>query len=115
MPPATFTVAQVALQVPDQIELRASAGRLVAALLATTTAAPPRGYLALSQTLLLAEMPDLAALARRAAASAKEPGATEALVLALTRSAWQLAEAGQAAPALERLREARALARGPAA
>ena len=113
MPPASFTVAQAALQVPDQRELRGMAGRLVGALLKITSAPPPRGYLGLSQTLLLADLPELAALARRAAASAKEPGANEALVLALTRSAWQLAQSGQSAQARERLREARALAKGP--
>ena len=48
-------------------------------------------------------------VARRAAASAKEPGAASALALALTRSGWQLAEANERLRAIACLREARAL------
>jgi hypothetical protein len=55
-------------------------------------------------------MEEQATLALRAAVRAKEPGAADALVVALTRSGWQLAAAGDRAAAIARLREARALA-----
>jgi hypothetical protein len=57
-------------------------------------------------------MEEQATLARRAAALAKEPGAVDALVVALTRSGWRLAAAGDREAAIARLREARALATG---
>jgi len=110
LPPPLWTIAQLALGT-ESVELRAVTGRLVAALMKTTNAAPPRGWLGLAQALAACGMNDLATTARRSAALAKEPGAAEALTLALTRAGWQLAEAGDRARAIERLREARALAR----
>ena len=109
MPPQLWTIAQAALGT-DDVEVRAVTGRLVAALLATSSAAPPRGWLGLAQALAACGMNELATIARRAAALAKEPGAVDSLVLALARSGWQLAESGDRARALERLREARTLA-----
>jgi hypothetical protein len=109
LPPHAWTVAQAALGT-DDVEVRAVAGRLVAAMMKTTTAAPPRGWLALAQALAACGMDEVATLARRSATLAKEPGAAEALGLALTRSGWQLALGGERSRAIERLREARALA-----
>ena len=109
MPPQLWTIAQAALGT-DDVEVRAVTGRLVAVMLRTTSAAPPRGWLGLTQALAGCEMNELATLARRAAAVAKEPGAVDSLVLSLTRSGWQLAESGERSRALERLREARTLA-----
>lgn len=109
LPPHAWTVAQAALGT-DDAEVRAVAGRLVAAMMKSSTAAPPRGWLGLAQALAACGMDETANLARRSAALAKEPGAAEALGLALTRSGWQLALAGERSRAIERLREARALA-----
>jgi hypothetical protein len=111
MPPPLWTIAQAALGSED-VEVRAVTGRLVASMLQTTSAAPPRGWLGLAHALTACGMNELATTARRSAALAKEPGAVEALVLALTRSGWQLAEAGERNRAIERLREARSLASG---
>jgi hypothetical protein len=108
LPPPLWTIAQAALGTED-VELRAVTGRLVAALMKTVTSAPPRGWLGLASALAACGMNELATTARRSAALAKEPGAGEALQLALTRAAWQLAEAGERGRAIERLREARAL------
>ena len=109
LPPPLWTIAQSALGTED-VELRAVTGRLVAAMMKTTSAAPPRGWLGLANALAACGMNELATTARRSAALAKEAGAAEALALALTRAGWQLAEAGSRARAIERLREARALA-----
>ena len=108
VPPHVWSTAQAALGSGDA-EVRAVAARLVAAMMKTTTAAPPRGWLALAQVLAVAGMDHLATTARRAAAAAKEPGAADALALTLTRSGWQHALAGDRSQALERLREAKAL------
>ena len=108
VPPQVWSTAQAALGSGDA-EVRAVAARLVAAMMKTTTAAPPRGWLALAQVLAVAGMDHLATTARRAAAAAKEPGAADALALTLTRSGWQHALAGDRSQALERLREAKAL------
>jgi hypothetical protein len=108
VPPHVWSTAQAALGSGDT-EVRAVAGRLVAAMMKTTTAAPPRGWHALAQALAVVGMDDLATTARRAAAVAKEPGAVDALALTLTRSGWQHALAGDRSQALERLREAKAL------
>jgi hypothetical protein len=108
LPPHAWTVAQAALGT-DDAEVRGVAGRLVAAMMKTTTAAPPRGWLGLASALAACAMDELATKARRSAALAKEAGAAEALSLALTRAGWQLALAGDRAQAIERLREARAL------
>jgi hypothetical protein len=109
LPPHAWTVAQAALGT-DDAEVRAVAGRLVAAMMKSTSAAPPRGWLGLAQALAACGMDEIANVARRSATLAKEPGAAEALGLALTRSGWQLALAGERSRAIERLREARALA-----
>lgn len=108
LPPHAWTTAQAALGTNDT-EVRAVAGRLVGAMMKTTTAAPPRGWLGLAQALALVGMEELATTARRSAAVAKEPGAADALALMLTRSGWQLALTGERSKALDRLREARAL------
>jgi hypothetical protein len=110
MPRPLWTIAQTALGT-DDAEVRTVTGRLVATMLQTTSTAPPRGWLGLTHALAVCGMNDLATVARRSAALAREPGAKEALVLALTRSGWQLAESGERSRAIERLREARALAR----
>lgn len=109
VPPHAWTVAQAALGTSDA-EVRAAAGRLVGAMMKTTTASPPRGWLGLAQALAASGLDDLATTARRGAALANEAGAPEALALALTRKGWQHAQAGDRALAIERLREARALA-----
>ena len=109
MPSPLWTIAQTALDTGDT-EVRGATGRLVAAMMKTTSAAPPRGWLGLAHALAACGMNELATTARRSAALAKEPGAAEALALALTRSGWQLAESGERSLAIERLREARALA-----
>lgn len=109
LPAQAWTILQAALGSEDA-EVRGVAGRAVAAMLATTPAAPPRGWLALATSLTACGMEELATQPRRAAALAKEPGAGEALALALTRSAWQLAESGERSRAIARLREAKAIA-----
>jgi hypothetical protein len=108
LPPHGWTTAQAALGSPDT-EVRSVAGRLIAAMMKTTTAAPPRGWLGLAQALSVLGMNELSTIARRSAAVAREPGATDALALTLTRSGWQHALAGERSQALERLREAKAL------
>lgn len=113
LPPHVWSVAQAALGADDE-EVRGVAGRLVHAMVKTTTSAPPRGWLGLAVVLTAAGMEDLATTMRRSAALAKEPGAAEALGVALTRSAWQLAAAGERSRAIARLREARSVALGVA-
>jgi len=109
LPAQAWTILQAALACEDA-EVRGVAGRAVASMIKTTSAAPPRGWLALATSLTACGMEDLATHPRRAAALAKEPGAAEALALTLTRSAWQLAERGERSRAIARLREAKALA-----
>jgi hypothetical protein len=113
LPPHAWTVATATLG-SDDAEVRRVAGRLVATMMKTTTAAPPRGWLGLALALAACKMEALAMTARRAAALAKEPGAAEALALGLTRSGWELALAGERSRPIARLREARALAPGAA-
>jgi hypothetical protein len=113
LPPHVWTVAQAGLGT-DDAEVRGVAGRLVAAMMKTTSAAPPRGWLGLAQALAICGMDEIATAARRSAALAKEAGAADALALALTRTGWQLAQAGDRSRAIERLREARALQEGHA-
>lgn len=108
VPPHAWTIAQAALETTDA-EVRNVAGHLVAAMMKTTTASPPRGWLGLARALAACGLDDLATTARRSAALANEAGAQEALALALTRQGWQLAQAGDSPRAIERLREARAL------
>lgn len=110
LPAQAWTIAQAALGTEDA-ELRGVAGRLVAAMLKSTAAAPPRGWLGLATSLAACGMEELATHPRRAAALAKEPGAEEALGVALTRSAWQLAREGERSRAIARLREAKQIAR----
>lgn len=109
LPAQAWTILQAALAC-DDAEVRGVAGRAVVAMIQTTSAAPPRGWLALATSLTACGMEDLATHPRRAAALAKEPGAAEALALTLTRSAWQLAERGERSRAIARLREAKAIA-----
>jgi hypothetical protein len=108
LPPHVWTVAQAALGTNDA-EVRGAAGRLVAAMMKTATTSPPRGWLGLAHALAACGLDDLATTARRGATLANEVGASAALALALTRKGWQLAESGDSAKAIERLREARAL------
>lgn len=110
LPPQAFGVAQQALAT-DAADVRGAAGRLVAALVAEG-AVPPRGWIGLANALSAAEMESLAETARRRAAIAREPGAADALGLALTRAAWRSFAEGDRARAIARLREAKALARG---
>ncbi len=109
VPPSVWTVAQVALAT-DDTEVREATRRLVASMINRASGRPPHGWLGLAHALAMADMDELAVHARRAAVLAKEPRATEAHVLALTRAGWQLAQSGQRAEAIECLREARALA-----
>lgn len=113
LPPHVWTVAGAALgneDAKEDAEVRAVAGRLIAAMIVTTTAAPPHGWLGLAQSLAACGMNDLATTLRRSAALANEPGGADALALTLTRSGWQLALDGERSRAIARLREARALA-----
>ncbi len=107
-PAQAWSVVRVAL-VSEDAELRGVAGRLAAALLASRRA-PPRGWLGVAHSLSLADQDELATHARRYAALAKEPGAEDALAIALTREGWALARAGERRQAIARLREARSLA-----
>ncbi len=95
-------------------EVRGAALDLASVLLASRARkAPPRGWLPVSAALTGAGREDLGELARRAAVQSGEPGAAEALAIALTRSAWQLARQPEPAArsrALALLREARAIA-----
>ena len=109
LPPHVWTTAQAALGTSND-EVRAVAGRLVAAMMKSTTSSPPRGWLGLAHALAAVGMDELSTTARRSAAVANEPGAKEALSVTLARSGWQLALAGERSRAIERLREAKALA-----
>lgn len=109
IPPHVWSVAMAALGT-DDVEVRGVAGRLVLAMMKTTTAAPPRGWLGLAHALAACGMEHVAVAARRSAALANEAGAAEALGLSLTRSGWRHALAGDRSQAIARLREARALA-----
>lgn len=108
VPAVTWSLATVALGAAD-VETRSVAGRLAAALLGRATTAPPRGFVALARALAACGMSDVAVRARRAAVLAHEPAAEDELARALTRSAWELARAGDRDRALSRLREAKAL------
>ena len=81
-------------------------------MLASGVRTPPRGWLGIAHALGGAGFDDLATHARRLAALAKEPGAAEALGVALTRAGWALARAGHRhrEEAIARLREAKSLA-----
>lgn len=102
--------ARVLSESTESPELRDAAVDFFAALLRRPSAsAPPAGWLVLAPLFARADREDLADLARRAAAVAREPGAAAALALVLTRSAWQLAEQGERRAAIAKLREAKAL------
>jgi len=109
LPAHVWTVATAALA-SDDADVRAAAGRVASAMMSTSTAPPPRGWLQLANALAACKLDELATTARRSAALAKEPGAAEALTLSLTRSGWQLALAGDRSMAIARLREARSTA-----
>jgi hypothetical protein len=67
--------------------------------------APPRGYLALSDE--LADRPDLADLARRAALVRREPSAAERVGTMLSREGWSRAASGDREAAIRALVEAK--------
>lgn len=115
VPRQAWTVAQSALATQDADVQDAAAAALVRAMLARGAAAPPRGWLAVTQALTVAGKDDLASHTRRNAVLAKEPGAEAALAVSLTRAGWQLARAGDRARALAALREAKALSAPPPA
>ncbi|AKV04652.1 hypothetical protein AKJ09_11315 [Labilithrix luteola] len=115
VPVQTWTVAQAALG-DENADVRAVAGRLFAAMLGERNGRerrigpPPHGWSPVAQALSACGMESLATTARRCASAAKETGAEDALSLALTRSGWELAQAGDRSRAIARLREARSIA-----
>jgi len=109
LPREVLAVAHAAL-VHGDAELADVAIRIVTRWLARPSyAAPPKGYLALADALDSAEQPDLALLARRAAALRKEPNAVATLATRLTRVGWEAATEADRAHAIRLLREAKAL------
>ncbi len=116
LPRELDAVAHLALErraEPGDAELRDAAVRFFAARLSRASyGAPPRGYLALADTLATLDQEALSKKARRAAVTAKEPGAAESLGIALARQGWELARQGERARAIERLREAKRLLDG---
>ncbi len=106
--PAAWTIALAGLSC-EEAEVWPTAGRLAASLLARASAVPPRGFSGLARALAVRGMEELSVAAQRAAASAREPGAREALVLSLTRAGWREAEKGERSRALASLRQAKAL------
>jgi hypothetical protein len=110
LPRGAVVVAHHALQHDDQ-ELQESGVKFFEQRLARASlaGAPPRGYLALADLLAARGREDLSGLARRAAAIRKEPGATESLGTALTRTGWELARSGKRDEAIKKLREAKAM------
>lgn len=117
LPRELDAVAHLALEQrtePGDAELRDAAVRFFAARLSRASyGAPPRGYLALADSLATLDQEALSKKARRAAVTAKEPGAAESLGIALARQGWELARQGERARAIERLREAKRLLDGP--
>ena len=109
LPNQTWTLIQAALAMNDP-EPREAAAKLVPLLFART---PPRGWISVAASLSMAQLDELATMARRYAAAAGEPGSAEALGLVLTRSGWQLARDGERSRAVKRLREAKALSLPP--
>lgn len=112
VPAEAWNVARLGLE-SDHLAVNAAAARLVTARLRAGRAAPPRGWLEIAAVLSARGLHDLAERARRQAVAAKEPGAEDALVFALTKSGWEHAKNGQPERALALLREARALSRAP--
>lgn len=109
VPAEAWNVARLGLE-SEHLAVNAAAARLVTARLrARRSAPPPRGWLEIATVLSARGLHDLADRARRQAAAAKEPGAEDALVFALTRSGWEHARRGERERALSLLREARAL------
>lgn len=112
VPAEAWNVARLGLE-SGHLVVNAAAARLVTARLRTRLRAPPpRGWLEIANVLSARGLHDLANHARRHAAAAKEPGAEDALVFALTRSGWEHARRGERDLALQRLREAKALSSG---
>lgn len=111
LPRETLAVAHAALQDPNQDrELVDVAIRIIRLWLAKPSyAAPPRGYLALADGLADAGHPNLALIARRAAAIRKETNAVVSLATVLTRVGWEAARGDDRAHAIRLLREAKAL------
>lgn len=105
-----WNVARLGLE-SEHLAVNAAAARLVTAKMRRRSAAPPRGWLELANVLSARGVHDLADRARRHAVAAKEPGADDALVFALTKSGWEHARRGDRDSALARLREAKALAK----
>lgn len=99
--------------VHEDAAVRAAAARFVEARTSRAGQGPPRGWLSIAGALAACGMADRAEQARRDAAAAGEPGADDALVVALTRKGWELAQAGDRSLAIAALREARALALRP--
>lgn len=109
LPREALSVADAALLHGDP-ELSEVAIRVLRATLTRPSyAAPPRGFLALADSLLDAEQPALALLARRAAAVRREPQALASLATALTRVGWEAANGDDRAHAIRLLREAKGL------
>ena len=99
-------VAHAALLAEDAVDRDAAIALFAEHLRAPTVVAPPSGWSALAHALALAGATELAATARHAAAAAREPGAVDALGLALAREGWKLAETDPVA-AIAKLREAK--------
>jgi hypothetical protein len=108
VPAEAWNVARLGLE-SDHLAVNAAAARLVTARMRAKRAAPPRGWLEIAAVLSARGLHDLADRARRQAVEAKEPGADDALVFALTRSGWEHAKRGERDQALARLREAKKL------
>jgi hypothetical protein len=109
LPREALTVAHAALLEGDR-ELTDVAIRIIRRWLAKPSyAAPAKGYLALADALADAGDPELALLARRAAAARKEPNAVASLATILTRVGWEAARGADRAHAIRLLREAKAL------
>lgn len=108
VPAEAWNVARLGLE-QQHLAVSAAAARLVSARMRPGRGGPPRGWLEIANVLSSRDLHELADHARRAAVAAKEPGADDALVLALTRSGWEHARRGERERALARLREARSL------
>ncbi len=108
-PPVILGLARTALA-HDDAELREAAAEVVARRLSrVAVGAPPRGWLDLAEALVVAGKPDLALVARHAAAVAKERGAADSLATLVAREGWELARAGDRQAAITKLREAKKL------
>lgn len=111
LPREVLGVAHVAFG-EEGDELRDVAARLVAAYLRRSSPAPPpRGFVALADTLMSIGEDDLSLRARRAAVLVNEPGARESLGVHLARIGWRLAlhEPPEREASIRMLREAKSL------